>query len=97
MFVGRARCRRSTPSPCAGRRASGTKTTAKPGGAHAQRPVDVLDVGEEPLVEEPDALDRRARDRHRGPVGAADVAQLVEAVGALPKPVAPAGVAEPAR
>ena len=61
--------------------ASGTKTTAKPGRAHAQRPVHVLDVGEQPLVEQADPLDRRARDRHRGAVGAADVAQLVEAVG----------------
>ncbi len=50
-------------------------------GADAQRQVDVLDVGEEPLVEQPDALERRARDRHRGAVGAVDVAQLVEAVG----------------
>ena len=39
--------------------------------ADAQRPVDVLDVGEQPLVEQPDALGRRARDRHRGAVGAA--------------------------
>ena len=54
--------------------ASGTKTTAKPGRADPQRPVDVLDVGEQPLVEQPGALDRRARDRHRGAVGPARVA-----------------------
>jgi hypothetical protein len=44
------------------------------GGSHPQRPVDVLDVREQALVEQADLLRRGPRDRHRGSVGAADVA-----------------------
>ena len=50
------------------------------GRADPERPVDVLDVGEEPLVEQPGGLDGGTRDRHRGAVGAPGVLEPVEMI-----------------
>ena len=40
--------------------------------------AQVLEVGEEILVEEPDAVQRRLRDRHQGADGAVDIDRRVE-------------------
>ena len=47
------------------------------GGAHAQRPLHVLDLEEQPAVEVADVLDHRPRHQHRGARRAPDLARGV--------------------
>ena len=56
----------------------GNEDDGEAGRTHSQRELDVLDVGEQPVVEEPDSFECGTRDRHRRTIGASDVTQLVE-------------------
>ena len=53
----------------------GSEDDGEAGAADAQRPLDVLDVREQLLVEQARLLDRGARNGHRGAVDAVDVVQ----------------------
>src|SRR5215212_11051081 len=64
----------------------------EPRAARAKRPVDVLDVGEQLLVEQADLLDRGSGDGHQRSVGAVGGPDAV-----VPGPVAPALAAMAAR
>ena len=73
--------------------ARGDDEDREAGGSGPERPVDVLRVGEERLVEEADPVERGARDEHRAAAGAAGRVRrgLRGAAGARSPCAAPGG------